>query len=132
MTNNDPLAQLLVSESQAVNRQDLAEILLEYVTINKETKSFDFSGNFIKLPNSDKILILLCAVKARSLILSNVEDRIAPSEIIRLEIAPEGSVKATLKNLFDSGQIKSDKKKYYLPNYKLQQIVARFRNLKNK
>ena len=132
MSNNDPLAQLLVSESQPINRQDLADVLLPYVTINKETKSFDFSGDFVTLPNADKIFVILCAVKARSLVLSDIEDKITPSEIIKLEAAPEGSIKATLKILVDSSQIKSDKGKYYLPNYKVPQILARFKNLNNK
>lgn len=132
MSNVDPLAQLFVSESQPINRQDLTDVLLPYVTINKETKSFDFSGDFMGRSNADKILIILCAIKARSLVLTDVEDKIIPSEIIKLDVAPEGSIKATLKILVDSGQIKSNKGKYYLPNYKVSQIAARFKNVTNK
>lgn len=82
--------------------------------------------------NADKILVILCAIKARSLVLTDVEDKITPSEIIKLDVAPEGSIKATLKILVDSGQIKSNKGKYYLPNYKVPQIAARFKNVTNK
>ncbi len=129
MTNtNDPLNKLFVSESQAVNRQELTELLLPFLSINKETQSFDFSGKFHNLSNAEKILLLLAAVKARSLVLGT-EDKISPSEIIKMEIAPEGSIKGTLKLLLTAKDIKSDNGKYSLPNYKLSQVVARFNKL---
>lgn len=130
MNSNDPLEILLVSESQAIDRQELASLLQPYLSINKETKLFDFSGDFMRLPNAYKILIVLSAVKARSLILK-MDDKIAPSEIIKMEVAPEGSIKATLKGLIDSREIKSEKGKYFLPNYKVPQVVARFKKLKS-
>ena len=128
MNNNDPLASLLVSESQSIDKAGLAELLSPYLLINKESKSLDFSGGFLELPNSEKILLVLAGVKARSLIL-NMEDKITPSEIIKMDIAPEGSVKITLKNLLGSKDIKSENSRYYLPNYKLPQVIARFKNL---
>lgn len=129
MTNIDPLSKLVVSESQAVDRQELADLLSPYLSINKETQSLDFSGAFRELSNAEKILIILSAVKAKNLVL-NTEDKITPSEIIKMDIAPEGSIKGTLKNLLESKDIKSDKSKYYLPNYKLSQIAARFKKSK--
>ena len=128
MNNNDPLASLLVSESQSIDKASLAELLSPYLLINKESKSLDFSGGFWELPNAEKILLVLAGVKARSLTLET-EDRITPSEIIKMDIAPAGSVKATLKNLLESKDIKSEKGRYYLPNYKLPQVIARFKNL---
>ena len=128
MSNNDPLASLLVSESQSIDKAGLAELLSPYLLINKESKYLDFSGGFLELPNSEKILLVLAGVKARSLIL-NMEDKITPSEIIKMDIAPEGSVKITLKNLLGSKDIKSENSRYYLPNYKLPQVIARFKNL---
>lgn len=129
MTNIDPLQKLVVSESQAVNRQELADLLSQYLSINKETQSFDFSGTFRELPNAKKILIVLSAVKAKSLILGT-KDKITPSEIIKMDIAPVGSIKGTLKTLLKSKDIKSDNGKYYLPNYKLSQVVARLNQIK--
>lgn len=127
--NNDPLEQLLVSENQTINKQDLATLLLPYATINKDTKNFEFTRNFGDLINVDKILIILSAIKARSLILGT-EDKIAPSDIIKMQIAPVGSIKATLKFLSDAKQIKSEKGKYFLPNYKISQVLSHFNNLK--
>lgn len=129
-TKNDPLAQLLVSESQSVNRQELAELLLPYVAINKETKALDFTSSFSGLKNNEKIFIILAAIKARSLVLMEVSDKISPLEIINMDIIPVGSVKGTLKTLLDASEIKAEKGKYYLPNYKIPQIVAKFKNIK--
>ncbi|TSC91411.1 MAG: hypothetical protein CEN90_540 [Parcubacteria group bacterium Licking1014_17] len=126
MNQSDPLQKLIVSESQAVDRQALADLLSPYLSINKETQSFDFSGTFLELTNADRILIVLCAVKARSLVLGS-DEKITPLEIIKLEIAPEGSIKNTLKKLLESKDIKSDKGQYYLPNYKLLRVIARFK-----
>jgi len=123
---NDPLNKLFVSESQAVDRHELAELLSLFLSINKETGIFDFSGKFHELSNAEKVLLVLAGIKARSLVLGT-EDKISPSEIIKMEIAPEGSIKATLKALLESKDIKSDSGKYSLPNYKLSQVVARFK-----
>src|SRR3989338_5897571 len=126
MSNTDPLQKLVVSESQAVDRQALADLLSPYLSINKETQSFDFSGAFLELTSADRILILLSAAKARNLILG-LDEKISPLEIIKMEIAPEGTIKNTLKKLLASKDIKADEGKYYLPNYKLSQVIARFK-----
>jgi len=128
MNTNDPLNKLLVSESQTIDKTELSNLLSPYILINKETKSLDFIGNFWKLPNSEKILIILAGVKAKNLIFG-IEDRISPSEIIKMEVAPEGSIKITLKNLLDSKEIKSENSKYYLPNYKISQVVERLKKI---
>ncbi|MBI5654390.1 hypothetical protein HZC53_01920 [Candidatus Uhrbacteria bacterium] len=128
MTNTDPLQKLLVSESQAVDRQELADLLSPYLSINKETRSFDFAGKFGELQNAEKLLILFAAIKARSLVFGT-DDKVTPSEIIKMDFAPVGSIKVTLKKLLESRDIKSENGKYSLPNYKLAQVVARFKKL---
>ncbi len=129
MSNTDPLLKLVVSESQVVNKLELADLLAPYIAINKESKGIDFSNSFHELSNVDKILILFCATKARSIVLG-VEEKVTPMEVIKMEIMPMGSVKGTLKTLLDSKEIKAEKGKYFLPNYKIVQVVARFK--KNK
>lgn len=131
MSKTDPLEQLFVSESQAVNKQELADLLLPYVSISKESKELDFSQSFRDLTNIDKIFILLAALKARSLVLK-IDEKITPSDIIKMEIMPEGSTKGTLKLLLDSNEIKSERGKYYLPSYKIPQVVKRLKNYKSK
>jgi len=123
--NDDPLQNLFVSESQAINRKELADLLSPYVVINRDTGSLDFSANFRDLPNGEKILIVLCAIKARSLVLDNTVDGINPSDIIKMQIMPTGSVKTALKSLLDAREVRSVGGKYSLPNYKLPQVELR-------
>ncbi|MBI4084891.1 MAG: hypothetical protein HY432_00005 [Candidatus Liptonbacteria bacterium] len=124
MTNSDPLEKLIVTEAQAINRQELADLLSPYLSIDKETRSFHFSSEFRELPNAEKILVILSAVKARALVLDTT-DETSPTEIIKMDIMPTGSVKGTLKTLADSKDIKVENGKYHLPNYKIHQVVAR-------
>lgn len=126
MNQNDPLQKLVVSETKKVDRQELSELLAPYVSIDQETKSFDLSTKFMELPNPEKILIVLAAVKARHLVFDEV-DRITPAEIIAMEVMPAGSVKSSLRNLLKDKDVKSEGGLYYLPNYKVPQVVARFR-----
>ena len=91
----------------------------------KETKTLDFSGDFNHLSNAQKMLIVLSSVKAVSLVLGT-EDSIVPSDIIKMDIMPPGSVKGTLKKLLDAREIRAEKGKYSLPNYKIPQLVAVF------
>lgn len=126
MIEENPLSKLIVSESQTIDNNALADLLIPFITIHKETKKIDFSANFHELGNIEKILILLSAIKARNILL-NVDDKLTPLEIIGLEIMPEGSVKGTLKKLLDTNEIKAEKGKYFLPNYKISQVVARFK-----
>ncbi len=124
----DPLDSLFVSESQSVNRQQLADILKPYLTINKDVGIFEFSSAFLELQNAEKVLLVLLAVKAKSLVVDGAKDEIGPSEIIKMEIMPEGSVKGTLKTLSGSREIKVANGKYSVPNYRISQIAARLKS----
>lgn len=121
--DKNPLLKLFVSESQDINNQELSDLLLPYLTINKESGGFDFTQSFRELSNTEMILILLAALKARHIVL-NTDEKISPSEIIKMEIMPSGSAKSAIKKLFDEGDIKSDNGKYYLPNYKISKVIT--------
>jgi len=124
MSENNPLRELLVNESQPIDLQELAKILKAYVVINENSKKIDFFESFHNLSNELKILIILAASKARSILLKT-EEKLSPTEIIGLDVMPEGSVKGTLKKLLESHEIKSERSKYSLPNYQIRQLVSR-------
>lgn len=124
--HQNPLEGLLVSDTDPINKKELADLLTPYINIDQKEKSFNFIGEFMKLNNADKIYLILSAVKARSMLFNDMEDKISPVDIVKMDIMPEGSVKATLKKLKDDNKISSDNGKYYLPNYKLHDILAYF------
>jgi len=120
--NKNPLENLLIDESQGVNLAELAEILKPFVGIDKSSHGIQFLPDFYERKNEAKILILLAASKARKELLGD-EEKMSPSEIIDLDIMPLGSVKGTLKKLFDEKIIKSENSKYYLPNYQIKILL---------
>lgn len=131
MTNlKDPLLALVSSDSKATDRTKLAELLLPHLVIDEETKEFGFLMGFNELKeNGTKIEVLLAGAKARALIYSTVPDGLSPSEIMATGIMAEGSVKSTLKRLFDNHLIKKDKEgRYYLPTHRITEVT---KNLKS-
>lgn len=129
MTNN-PLESLLtdINEDSQHNLEILRDILMDYCRIDKNSFKIDFLPNFYSLNNENKLLVVLAASKARSK-LFKLDENISPSEIISMDIMPEGSVKSTLKRLLDIGEIKSGGGVYFLPNYRLADLSNRFKSL---
>jgi DNA-binding transcriptional ArsR family regulator len=75
-----------------------------------------------------KIEILLAAAKARAIYL-NEPDGLLPIEIIATGIMASGSVKSSLKKLFDAHKIKRDKEgRYFIPAYRIPELVKQFTN----
>src|SRR3989344_2729934 len=80
--------------------------------------------------NAAKIEILLAGAKARSIYL-NEPDGLQPSEIIATGIMAIGSVKSSLKKLSDEHKIKKDKEnRYYIPSYRIPDLIKQFINNK--
>jgi len=123
MTDDNPLMDLVVDDTVALDREKLKNILKPYVIFDK-TGAISLLHPFDKLSNKGKILILLTTAKAKSLIFPESEDGMTPSEIISMDIMAEGSVKSTLKNLLEKSRSikKQPSGKYYVPNYKLANL----------
>lgn len=125
----DPLASLFTDDAKAVDRQQLASLVAPFLSIDKNSREFGILPAFTNLDgNAVRIEILLAAAKARSLYL-NEPDGLLPLEIISMGILAEGSVKSSLKKLFDTHKIKKDKDgRYYLPTYRIPELVKQFTN----
>lgn len=129
---NDPLESLFTSDAKAVDRKQLAELVAPYVSIGKDSKEFGFLPAFSQLGgNIPKVEILLAAAKARALYL-NEPDGLLPGEIIAAGIMAVGSAKSSIKKLADSHKIKKDKEgRYFLPPYRIAELVKQFTNTNN-
>ncbi len=124
--NKNPLEALLIDESQSVNLAELAEILKPFVVIDKSSRKIQFLSPFYEQKNEAKVLILLAASKAKKELLGD-EEKMSPSDIIELDIMPEGSVKGTLKKLYDEKIIRAENRKYYLPNYQIKASLTQLK-----
>jgi len=130
MTNQkDPLASLFTSDAKAIDRQKLAELLKPFVVIDESSKELSFHEAFNALKgNASKIEIILAATKARALFFNEV-DGLPPGDIIALGVLAEGSVKTSLKKLFDNHKIKKDKDgRYFIPAYRIPELAKQFNN----
>lgn len=127
----DPLSKLVSDDFKAEDRKKLADILLPFVIIDNDTQRPNFKESFYKIENNnDKLELILITEKARALFFEKGENEgLRPTDIISLEIIPEGSVKTGLKRLFDSGKIKKKKSgEYFLPNYRLPELFSKYLN----
>lgn len=125
-TNHDPLAALVSSDIKSIDRKKLAELLGPYLLIDQDSKEFAFTAAFDSVAGNDaKVEILLLGAKARALLFS-MPDGMLPSEIIATGILAEGSVKTSLKRLFDARKIKKDKEgRYCLPSHLIPVLSKR-------
>ena len=129
VTKNDPLQGLVAKDVGSIDRTRVANFLHSFVVIDGSTKEISFLSEFQKInSNPEKMEIILLAAKARSL-LFEVSDGLSPVDIIALDIMPVGSVKSSLKILFDSRKIKKDKDgRYFLPGYRINEIINKYNN----
>jgi hypothetical protein len=126
MTETDPLAALISTDTKAADRKRLAELLTPYIIIDKDSKEFGFHNAFHEIKSNDqKIEILLAGVKARALYFE-LQEGLSSGEIISMGLIPSGSVKTSLKRLFDTHQIKKDKEgRYFLPSHRIIEIIKK-------
>lgn len=129
MNQQDPLSKLVASGTKEADRQRLADLLEPYVVLDEKSYQANFKDKFFELQNNtDRLEIILLAEKARALFFEKGEgEGLSPTSLINLEFMPKGSVKTTLKNLFDKKKIlKNSEGKYYIPNYRVNELFLKF------
>ncbi len=97
----------LVSED-SINYNELTKILQSYVTFIDKGQ-ISFSPAFVGLDVKRKVLISLLAVKGRSILFKEYQDRTGPLEISKMTSIKIGSVKPALTYLFSDNLIGKDK-----------------------
>lgn len=124
--DENPLKSLIDEENQDLDLDQLTNLLAGRISFSKEGE-MQTRTDFYDMSNQQKVLLLLLGAKAKS-ILFDAPDGLAPSEIIERDVMPAGSVKSSLKSLLeDTHEIKkSSDKRYYVPNYMITKLQARF------
>ncbi len=125
--SKDPLADLFADDIKSIDRQIVATFLKPYVVFDRASKQIGFLPAFEKVGNNiNKVEIILLASKALSLLEGGMPDGLNQGQIVNLGVIPEGSVKSTLKKLFDAKKIKKNKELgYYVPNYRIKEVVEK-------
>jgi len=131
-TQSDPLEKLFKDNSsiQAEEREKLAIMLEPYVVLgnNKDFRSMNFKAPFLELANIGKLEIIFLAEKARALYLKDEESEgLGQGDLIALKAMPTGSVKSSLKKLFDDKRVvQTPKGKYIIPSYRLPELFTKY------
>jgi len=126
---NDPLQNLISDDFKTEDREDLALLLTPYVSFDKNSKKMSFKESFQKIDNNaEKLEMVFLAEKAQSLLFDGGENEgFSQIDIISLDIMPPGSVKSTLKKMFDKKAVrKSSTGKYMIPNYRLPELFDKY------
>jgi len=120
MSEKDALDKLIVDEEENPDKELLANLVCSYLKFDKKSGKIMFEGNFYKLKEWQKFLVFILGRKV--VLIKNLQkefdEKISPkeaSEILGMK-APtlRKYVSADLK-----GIVKSEKGKYYIPNYNL-------------
>lgn len=127
LANKNPLQDLLVDEEEIKQRADsiLSVSLKPYVEIVQSSGEIQFTEAAYKLPNKEKILLVLGARLALKRLKKIDEDSMSQKELIDFlakEGVPEGSVKSQLKKLKDDKVVAHKGSKYFVPLDKLLKL----------
>jgi len=132
MTNNsplnqkDPLEELYVNKNE-VDRQLLANLLMDYIGIDEDTLNPVFKPQYKKLKEKQKILIYLLYRVALVTLGKIEENQIGqtPKEIAKATGINYNSVRGYLSQLNSLLDKRKDKEGYYIPFYNISAIKDR-------
>jgi len=120
MSEKDALDKLIIDEEENPNVELLAELVLKYLKFSKKTGEIIFNEEFYNLMELQKILVYLLGRKVITIkkIKGDFDEKITQKEIENT-LGIKGSsvrkyVSVDFKNI-----VKSENKKYFIPNYNL-------------
>lgn len=124
----NPLEELFTDVSSNIDQAELLAVLKPYLAINRDTKRIIFTPEGLKVNAVKKIVLLLLAKKALKLLALLEQESISPSEM-KEEFGknmPSGTIDSTLKRISDSGMVKGDEGRYFIPDFNFPQIKELF------
>lgn len=112
------LDDLLVDEDE-VNQQLLAETLIDYARIGKQSGEVILQPEFEELNAKQKITVLLLAQKARHELGEAETDWLAPSDVREMCSLSKGTTNPAMRELDNQGLVENEDGEYRVPGYKL-------------
>ncbi|MEW6276077.1 MAG: hypothetical protein AB1556_13340 [Bacillota bacterium] len=119
-----PKLEDLLFDPNQVDKEVLAEILLPYIGIEKDSGKITFKDEWGKLSNKHKVLVYLLARKALVVmqIVKQEEEAQGPAEIEARTGIKGGSLRPSLMGLRREGLVDQCSEGYFVPAFKLQAI----------
>jgi hypothetical protein len=122
-TDQDPLSQLF-ADRRAVNRELLANTLLEKVWLDRETASFHFyPGVRDRMGKSRSVLTALLAQKALALATDSANESLSPQEIEVKTGFKGGTIRPVLRDLTLAGVTTKREGRYMVSDPMLEAAV---------
>lgn len=116
----DPLSRLVVDQAE-VNRELVAELLADRVTIDTSDATFAFKRQVRKqLNGAGVVMTALLAQKALVLLGAEVNEALRPRELEALTGIRGGTLRPILKKLSDEGMVSRKTDGYVVPNTALE------------
>lgn len=123
MQNEDPLSQLLLDAGE-VDRGVLAAALSERIGIDSKSGRIVMLPGYSSLNARQKVLVILLAAKAASLLGVRDSEFMATQEVISISGLPQGTVRPKLKELREAGLVsQGTDRAYYVPSALLRRAV---------
>ena len=120
MTQSDPLARLVKSEEELLDRELLAGVLEGLVYVDRERGKVLLTKEGMSRKAREKVLLYLLGRKALKALGSVEAEAVAPKDIQGPTGLKGATVRPRLKSLYDAGVLARDEKGYYVPVYNLQ------------
>jgi hypothetical protein len=121
--DQDPLSRLF-ADRRAVNRELLAEILLEKVWLDRETASFHFyPGVRDRIGKSRSVLTALLAQKALALATDSDHESLSPQEIEIRTGFKGGTIRPVLRDMTMAGVATKRGGKYTVSDPMLEEAI---------
>ena len=115
----------LFVDGKEIDKKLVAEILLPYVKIDKNTCEIRPLRPWNDVKAYIKILIYLLARKAMVAWGLNIEEAASNTEIISNTGLKRGTVHPAVRQLYDEKNLEQTKeKKYYVPNYSIEKVKS--------
>jgi hypothetical protein len=127
--NEDPLAELLISESE-LNRGKLLEVLKDFIRIDIETGHIIPISDYAYLNVWQRILITLLGAKALKALGKREKETLGPKELSDISGINNNSVRSYLSQLETKKMIMKLSSEYYVPNYNLEKIRIELMSVK--
>jgi hypothetical protein len=112
MAHDDPLSTLLVDEA-LVAREELAVGLAPFVQFTRDGDIWPLPP-FEELPSRDKVLCLLLAVKAMSMLDIRETEQVSPAELVKIGDMAAGTVRPKLSQLVEKRLVMRDGHRYWI------------------
>jgi hypothetical protein len=123
MENEDPLSQLLLDAGE-VDRGVLATALSDRIGIDSKSGRIVILPGYSPLNTRQKVLVILLAAKAASLLGIRDSEFMGTQEVIGTSGLPQGTVRPKLKELREAGlAAQGTDRAYYVPSARLRRAV---------